>query len=106
MILLEMIIQVAVGSVRHPLPEDIPNGTQVGIMAIGGDAVRRHPGYRPRRPKERLGGREVLGGTEPHIDEIPVSVNCPVEVLPLALDFDIRLVYIPAFAHGTVAPLA
>jgi hypothetical protein len=34
MILLQMIIQVAVRPVRHPLPEDVPNGAWVCIMAI------------------------------------------------------------------------
>jgi hypothetical protein len=66
-VLLQMIIQVTVGPVRHPLPKDIPNGTWIGIMAIGGDALRRHPGYRPGRTKEGLGRREVACVAEPHI---------------------------------------
>ena len=47
MILLQMILQIAVGPVRHPVPKDGPNGAWTGIMAIGGDAVWDHAGYRP-----------------------------------------------------------
>ena len=53
MVLLEMIVQVAVGPVHHAVPGDLPNGAWVSIVAIGGDPVGRLPGHRPRRPKER-----------------------------------------------------
>ena len=68
MVLLQMVVQIAIRSVDHPLPEDIPDGTRVGIMTIRGDTVRRHPGYGPCRPKERLSRGEVPGGAEPYVD--------------------------------------
>jgi hypothetical protein len=43
MILLQMMIQVAVRSVHYAVPEDVANGTRVGIMAIRGDMVRVTP---------------------------------------------------------------
>jgi site-specific DNA recombinase len=55
----QMIIQVAVGPVRHPIPEDAPDGTWVSIMAISGNAVRHDPRHRPGRAEERLGCREI-----------------------------------------------
>jgi site-specific DNA recombinase len=43
-----MVIQVAVGPVRHLVPEGIVDRSWVGIVAVGGDAVRRDP--RPTAP--------------------------------------------------------
>jgi len=59
MVLFQMIIQVAVRPVDHPVSKDVPNGAWVGIVAIGGDAVGRHPRHHPGRPKERLGCHEA-----------------------------------------------
>ncbi len=47
MILLEMIIQVAVGPVHHPISEDITNHAWVGVVAIRDDPVGCHPSHRP-----------------------------------------------------------
>lgn len=55
MVLLQVIIQVGVRPVHHPLPENVPNRTRVGVMAIGGHPVGRHPGHRPRRAKKGFG---------------------------------------------------
>jgi hypothetical protein len=90
MVLLHMIIQVAVRPMRHPVPEDIPNGTRVGIMAVGGDAVRHHPGHCPRRAEEGLCRCRVACVTEAHIHQVAVTIDRPVEVLPCALHLDIR----------------
>jgi hypothetical protein len=43
------LFKVAVRPVRHPLPEDVPNGPRVGIMAIRGDPI----------------AAEVMGGEDP-----------------------------------------
>ena len=61
MILLQMVIQVAIGPVHDPVPEDLPNGTWVGIVAIGGNPVGRHAGHSPGRAEEGLSCREVSG---------------------------------------------
>jgi hypothetical protein len=68
MVLLQMIIQVAVGPVRHPVPEDVLDGAWVGVVTIGGDVVRRHPRHRLGGAEERLGCREVARVAEPRID--------------------------------------
>jgi hypothetical protein len=82
MILLDMVVQIAVRPVRHPVPKDIPNGAWVGIMPIGGDAVRRYPGHGPRGPEESLRRCEIPGLTEAYIHQVAVAVDGPVEVLP------------------------
>jgi hypothetical protein len=68
MVLLQMIIQVAVRPMDHPASKDVPNGAWVGIMAIGGDPVRSHPGHRPGRAEEGLGCGKVAGVAEPCVD--------------------------------------
>jgi hypothetical protein len=47
MLLFQMIIQVAVRPVYHPIPKDIPNAARVGIMAIRSDPVEHDAGHRP-----------------------------------------------------------
>jgi hypothetical protein len=80
MILLEVIIQVAVRPMRHPISKDVPNGAWIGIMAIGGDAVWDHAGHRPGGAEERLGRCEIPGVTEANIHEVAISINRSVEV--------------------------
>jgi hypothetical protein len=75
MVLLQMVVEMVVGPVRHLVPKDMPNGARVGVVAVGGHAVGRHRGHRPRRAEEGLSGCEVPRVAEPYIDEIPVVVN-------------------------------
>jgi hypothetical protein len=101
-----MVVQIAVGAVPHPVPENIPNGTWIGLMAICRDAGRRPPCHGPCRPKEGLGRCKVSGITEANIHEVAISIHRSVEVLPLALDTDIGFVHRPAVTDLTVPPLA
>ena len=91
---------------RHPLPEDVPNRARIGIMAIGRDAIRRHPSHHPCRPNKGLGRREIACIAEPHVHEVAVSINGTVQVIPLPLNFDLRFIHVPAGPHGPVAPPA
>jgi hypothetical protein len=59
MILLQAIVAITVGPVRHPVPKDVPNSARVGLLAIGGDAVWDDAGHDPGRAEEGLGCREV-----------------------------------------------
>jgi hypothetical protein len=95
MVLLHMAVHVAVRPARHPVPEDGPNGPRVGVVAIGGDAVGRHPGQRPRRTKEGLGRCELPRVAEASVHEVAISINRAVEIAPLFLHFDVGLVDLP-----------
>jgi hypothetical protein len=106
MVLLQMVVEMAVSPVEHPVSKNVPNGAGVGIMAIGGDAVRDHAGHRPGGAEEGLGRSEVPALTEANIDEVAISINRSVQVAPLSLDFEICFVHIPALPHSSVAPLA
>jgi hypothetical protein len=59
MVLLQMVTEIAVRPVRDTVPKDVPDGTGVGIMAIGGDPVWDHTGDRPGRVEEHLGCCEI-----------------------------------------------
>lgn len=86
MVLLQVIIQVAVRPVHHPLPENVPNRARINIMPIGHNPVRRDPRHGPRRAEERLGRGEISGVAESYSDQVPIPVNGPIEVLPPTLD--------------------
>jgi hypothetical protein len=82
MILPQMMIYGAVRPVSHLVPEDVPDRTRVGVVAIGGDPVRRHPGHGPRRAKAGLGRGEVACVTEPYADQRAIAVHGAVERAP------------------------
>jgi hypothetical protein len=91
MILLQMILQIAVGPVRHPVPKDVPNSAGVGLLAIGGDAVWDDAGHDPGRAEEGLGCREVPRIAEACVKQRAVSVNGTVEIAPAPLDSDVGI---------------
>src|SRR5919108_4527849 len=91
---------------QYLVPEDGPNSPRVGVVAIGGDAVGRDPGHRPRRTEERLGRCEAPRVAEAYVHEIAISINRAVEIAPLSLHFDVGLVDVPAVSHCTTALLA
>ena len=106
MVLLQMVVQIAISSMRYLGPEDVPNGAWVGVGAIGGDAVGGHPGYRPRRPKKRLGRRKVAGVAEPCVDQLAVPVDGPVKIAPAPLEPEVGLIRLPAVSDPAMPPLA
>ena len=67
MILFQMVIEIAMRPVGHPPPEDVADGTWVGVMAIGGGALRCHPGHRPCRAEEGLSRRKVARVAQPDV---------------------------------------
>jgi len=103
MVLRQIVVQRAVGPVGHPLPEDIPHGPRLGIMAIRGEPAGRHVGHRPRGTEERLGCCEVSGVTGPRIDEVAVAVDGTVEIAPPSVHVDGGLIDVPTVGHCTTA---
>ena len=71
MILLQMVIQVAIGPVDYLLSEHRANRSRIGVMPIGRDSGRRHTSHDPRGAEERLSRREVSCVTKPHVDQVP-----------------------------------
>lgn len=56
MVLLHMVMQVTVHPGDHVVPEDVPDGTRVCLMAIRGDAIWGDTGHGPGGAKKGLSG--------------------------------------------------
>jgi hypothetical protein len=106
MVWLQMVVEMATCPVQHPIPKDVAHRAWVSVMAVGGDAVRGHPGHRPGPAEERPGRREIPRGAQPDIHEMAIPINGPVEILPLALNTHICLIDRPALPHHALASLA
>jgi hypothetical protein len=106
MVLLQMVVEIAVGPVHHLVAKDGSDGTRVGVMAIRGDPLGRHTSHRPGRTEARLGCRKIPRGAQPDIHELAIPINGPVEILPLALNTHIGVIDIPAVPHRAMASLA
>ena len=57
-----------------------------------------HTGDRLCRSKEALGRGEVAVLAEHHVDQDAITIDCVIEVLPIAMHPNIRPVDIPATA--------
>lgn len=53
--------------------------------------------------KKASRGCVISLGTKQEVDRSAVAIDGPVQVLPLAADFDVRLVHPPTRAHRTFA---
>jgi hypothetical protein len=91
---------------QYLVPENLPNRAWVGVVAIGGNAVRHHAARGPGRAEEGLGRREVPCVAQPDVHQVAVLINCTVELLPLTLNAHIGLVHILTVAGLAVAPFA
>src|SRR5262249_32981727 len=75
MVLRQLLIQGGIGPVRHLLPEGVPEGTRVGVMAIGRDPNGCAPDHRPCGAKKGFGRRQVTRAAAPRIDSVAVAVD-------------------------------
>jgi hypothetical protein len=75
-------------------------------MSIAGDPIACHTGHGTGRTEERFRARQVSRLAQPHIDQMAVAVDGPIQVAPSAMHLDIRLIDVPALAHDTSAVLA
>jgi hypothetical protein len=103
MILFDHVVFILTGTVVDVGAEFVGDGPG---MAVGGDLLGLDLGDRPGRAEECLGRGHVAGFTEIDIDEVAVAVDRPVEIAPLASDFDIGLVDVPAPARRLRRPSA
>jgi len=69
---------------RDELVED----SRVGRRPVRGHLNRHRPGGE-RSGEERPGGDQVASGGQPHVDDLPVLVDRPVQVRPPAVDLDL-----------------
>jgi hypothetical protein len=75
MVLFKPIVEISVGPMSDRLTQVTADRRRVGVMSIGGDAIRYGAGHGSGRPKERLGGGKVAVLAEHHIDQSAISVD-------------------------------
>jgi len=85
MILFQMIIQIAVGTVSHSIPELGPYRSGIGVVPVSGNAVRHYLRDGPGGLKECLGGGAVACFTEKDINQAPVPIYRAIEIGPATL---------------------
>jgi hypothetical protein len=76
--------------------EHLLQGRRVAGVLVGGDLVRRRSGDRDGGAEERFGGFLVASLAQVDVDQVAVAVDRPVQILPLARDFDVRPIDTPA----------
>jgi hypothetical protein len=91
LILLQLIIEIATGSVLHVSAQFGPDRPGVAIVPVGRDLGRRDASDDLGRPEERLSGCHVARFAQPHIHQGAGSVDRTVKVDP-ATFFQISLI--------------
>ena len=82
MILLQSIVEIAIGPVEHVTAQGLADRTRVGIMPI-----RRHSFWRVTDDidsllEKALGCLHVSLLTEHGINQIPIAIDGPIEIAP------------------------
>jgi hypothetical protein len=95
-VLLKLVVQVHVGPMQNLSAQFTLDGCGIAIMAISGDAVWHNSGHRSRRTEERFGGRKVPMPAQHYIDQRTIAIGGAIKVAPLAMDFDVCSVDMPA----------
>ena len=103
MVLLKSVVQVHVRPMPNRFAQFAPDRGRVTVMTIGRDAIGDNPGHRLGRTKERLRGGEIAVLAEHHVHEGTVAVDCPIQIAPIAVDFNIRLIHVPAPADAAMS---
>jgi hypothetical protein len=78
------------------IAEDLVEGWRVAGVLISGDLVRGCSGNRHGRTEEGFGGFLIAGFAQVDVNQVAVTVDRPVQILPLIRDFDVRFTDIPA----------
>jgi CRISPR/Cas system-associated exonuclease Cas4 (RecB family) len=103
MVLFKAAIQVAVGPMPNTFAELRSDRPRIRVVAVSRDPVRRRAGDRPCRSQDALCSSKVPVLVEYHIDQRTVPINRTIQILPMTVHPDIRLVDIAATAHLSFA---
>src|SRR5690348_1957759 len=101
-----MVVEVYVRPVPNRFAELAPDRGRVGVVPISRDPVWNNVGHRLGGTKECLCGSEIAMLAQHHIHQVTIAINGPVQVAPLAVDLDERLVHVPASTDATPATVA
>jgi len=83
---LDSIVEVWVGAVNDSEAQSRLDGLRIGGVLIRRHTLRLVTDRRQRLFEEGLRCFEVTGGTQPNIDQIAVTVDGAIQVLPAAID--------------------
>ena len=98
-VLFDPIIFVAAAPVLHLLSQHFGDGPWIRVVSVGGHLFRTAFSHRLGTAEEASGRGPISFGTEPEVDELPVSVNGAIEITPASAHLEIRFIHIPANAE-------
>jgi hypothetical protein len=75
MVLLKSVIEVATRPMPHMFAELGPDGSGIGVMAVGGDPIRRDASDRLGRSEERLGRREIAVLAQHDVNKCAIAID-------------------------------
>ena len=78
-------------------------------MPVGCHSVWYKASDRPCRAEELLGSFHATGCAQHCVDEVPVTIDRPIQVAPAAVDFEVGFVDVPTLARAAscaMTPLA
>jgi hypothetical protein len=90
--------------VPHSFAQDAADRLWIGAMAIRRHPLRTKAHGRPGRAEECLCGPHVAVLAQHGVDQVSVTVDCPVEIAPSAADLQVGLVNIPADPGASPCP--
>jgi len=95
MVLFKSIVQVDARPVTDVAAQCRADRAWVRIMPVGCHPVRHKAGNRPCRAEEPPSRFHVTGRAQHRVDEIPVTIDCPIQVAPVAMDLEVGFVARP-----------
>ena len=104
MILLNPIIEVAIGAMPHFVAEFGPDRFWIAVVSVRRHPGRRDAGDRLGRTEERPGSCHVACFAQPHVHQRARRIDGTIEVAPATLDLYVGLVDIPAPPDLAAAP--
>jgi hypothetical protein len=97
-ILLKSVVQIATCPMPHMVAELCADCPGIGIVAVGGDAIRGDAGHRLCRSKEGLGGGKVAVLTQHHVNQGASAIDRAIQISPTTTHANVCLVDVPASA--------
>src|SRR5277367_623872 len=87
MVLFKSVVQVDARPVTDVAAQCRADRTRVRIMPVGCHPVRHKAGNRPCRAEEPSSQFHVTGSAQHRADEIPVTIDGPMQVAPSAIRY-------------------
>src|SRR6266568_6192624 len=77
---------------------------RVGVMAIGRYLLRLMTNSFPGSLEESLGCLHVSLLREPRVYQVTITIDCSIQIVPLAIHFHIGFIGVPGTACFSLAP--